>query len=258
MKRIDDRPSITLCIPARNEEATVGYVVRTIRRSLIDRLGYVDEVLVVDDRSTDDTARLARRAGARVVSSWDVCRWPDGSRGKGDALWTSIHACNTELIGWVDADLQNLDPEALSGLFEPLRSRPEIHLVKGRFERFAHGRPQGPGRVTALTAGPLIRLLFPELGWVREPLGGLFAGRVSSFRQLELESDYGVDVGVLLDVAMRNGVESVTEVNLGAISHRNRDLGDLAHMAEQVARTILTRATARGRTKSELSPQLTR
>lgn len=251
MDHRDIRPSVTVCIPARNEEATVGYVVRTIRRSLVDRLGYVDEVLVVDDRSTDDTARVARRAGARVVSSWDVCRWMDGSRGKGDALWTSIHTCTTDLIGWVDADLRNLDPMGLIGLFEPLRVKPSVHLVKGKFERFSHGRPQGPGRVTALTAKPLMRLLFPELSWVQEPLGGLFAGRVSSFRKLELESDYGVDIGVLLDMAMRHGVESVAEVNLGVISHRNRDLGDLSLMAQQVARTILSRADLHGRIQPE-------
>lgn len=258
MAHEDNRPSITVCIPARNEEATIGYVVRTIRRLLVDRLGYVDEVLVVDDRSTDDTAWLAQRAGARLVSSWDICRWPGGSRGKGDALWTSIHSCSSDLIGWVDADLQNLDPAALIGLFEPLRVDPNKHLVKGRFERFAHGRPQGPGRVTALTARPLMRLLYPDLTWVQEPLGGLFAGRVSTFRQLELESDYGVDVGILLDVASRHGVEAIAEVNLGVISHRNRDLGDLTHMAEQVARTILSRATAQGRIESEQSRQLIR
>jgi glucosyl-3-phosphoglycerate synthase len=251
MGRADIRPSITVCVPARNEEATVGFVVRTIRRLLIDRLGLVEEVMVVDDRSTDDTARIARRAGARVVSSWDVCRWPDGSRGKGDALWTSIHTCTTDLIGWVDADLHTLDPARLIGLFEPLRTSPEIHLVKGSFERFAHGRPQGPGRVTALTAKPLIRLLFPELLWVQEPLGGLFAGRVSTFRQLDIESDYGVDVGVLLDVATRHGVESIAEVNLGVISHRNRELGDLSRMADQVARTILSRARIHERTQVE-------
>ncbi len=147
----------------------------------------------------------------------------------------------------MDADLQNFDPAALVGLFEPLRARAGIHLVKGRFERFAHGRPQGPGRVTALTAGPLIRLLYPELSWVQEPLGGLFAGRVSTFRQLELESDYGVDVGILLDAAAQHGVEAIAEVNLGVISHRNRDLGDLSHMAEQVARTILSRANSQNR-----------
>jgi glucosyl-3-phosphoglycerate synthase len=247
----DNLPSITVCVPARNEEATVGFVVRTIRRLLIDRLGLVEEVMVVDDRSTDDTARIARRAGARVVSSWDVCRWPDGSRGKGDALWTSIHTCTTDLIGWVDADLHTLDPARLIGLFEPLRTSPEIHLVKGSFERLSHGRPQGPGRVTALTAKPLIRMLFPELLWVQEPLGGLFAGRVSTFRQLDIESDYGVDVGVLLDVATRHGVESIAEVNLGVISHRNRELGDLSRMADQVARTILSRAHIHGRTQFE-------
>lgn len=251
MDHRDNRPSITVCIPARNEEATVGYVVRTIRRSLVDRLGYVDEVLVVDDRSTDDTARVARRAGAQVVSSWDVCRWTNGSRGKGDAMWTSIHMCTTDLIGWVDADLRNLDPVGLIGLFEPLRAKPWVHLVKGKFERFAHGRPQGPGRVTALTAKPLVRLLFPELSWVQEPLGGLFAGRVSTFRQLELESDYGVDIGILLDMSTRLGVESITEVNLGVISHRNRELGDLSQMAEQVARTILSRAKLHGRIQPE-------
>jgi len=245
-----------VCIPARNEESTVGYVVRTIRRTLVDRSRCVDEVLVVDDRSTDDTARIAGRAGARVVSSWDACREPGGSRGKGDALWTSIQMCSTDLIGWVDADLQSLDPRTLVELFEPLLLNPDVHLVKGRFERLAHGKPQGPGRVTALTAKPLIRLLFPELAWVSEPLGGLFAGRISSFRQIDLERDYGVDVGVLLDVADRYGVRSIAEVDLGMISHRNRELGELSEMAGQVARTIISRAARFGRIETERTDDL--
>ena len=248
--------TVTICIPARNEETTVGSVVRLIRRELVDRLGYVDEVMVVDDRSTDDTAQTARRAGARVVSSWDACRHPAGSLGKGDALWTSIQLCNTDLIGWVDADLREVTPRSLIGLFEPLQSRPETQLVKGRFERLVHGQPHGPGRVTALTAKPLVRLLFPELSWVQEPLGGLFAGRTESFRQIGLEVDYGVDVGILLDMSVRFGVRSIVEVNLGSIAHRNRGLGELSEMAEQVARTVLDRAVRAGRLSPDVGETL--
>lgn len=262
MKQVTDSTgrtnTVTICIPARNEETTVGSVVRLIRRELVDRLGFVDEVMVVDDRSTDDTAQTARRAGARVVSSWDACRHPAGSMGKGDALWTSIQLCTTDLIGWVDADLREVNARSLIGLFEPLRARPETQLVKGRFERLVHGQPHGPGRVTALTAKPLIRLLFPELSWVQEPLGGLFAGRTESFRQIGLEVDYGVDIGILLDMSFRFGVRSIVEVNLGSITHRNRELGELSEMAEQVARTVLGRAVRAGRINSDVGGTLVR
>jgi glucosyl-3-phosphoglycerate synthase len=226
----------TICIPAHNEERTIVDVVALAQRARAMQPSLVAEIMVIDDRSTDRTARLARRAGARVISTHDECRSFGGARGKGDAIWTALRRCNTELITFVDADVTELDESFVARLNEPLRRYPHVHLVKGAFQRM--------GRVTTLTAQPLLALLHPELKSMTEPLSGMFAGRIETLGSLWLDCDYGVDVGILLDVARQHGVHSVMEVELGRLTHRNRDLTSLASTAEQVARAILARSTS--------------
>jgi glucosyl-3-phosphoglycerate synthase len=239
MKR---RPSITMCIPARNEAATVGAVVRRIRRSLVDRESCIDEVIVVDDHSEDATAREASRAGARVVSTSSYGADLVTRGGKGDALWVGLRECRTELIGFVDADLTRLRPSALWNLFVPLIDDSRVQLVKGFVTRVVDERTVEEGRVTALTARPLLSLLQPLAATVREPLGGMFAGRTDELGSLWLDSDYGVDVGILLDIIERHGRDAVVDVPLGRITHRNRPLAELSLTATQVARAILARS----------------
>lgn len=239
MKR---RPSTTICIPARNEAATVGSVVRRIRRSLVDRDSRIDEIIVVDDHSDDGTAREASRAGARVVSTSHYGADLLTRGGKGDAIWVGVRECRTDLIGFVDADLTRLRPSALWNLFQPLITDDNVQLVKGYVTRVVDERTVEEGRVTALTARPLLSLLHPHAADVREPLGGMFAGRTDELGSLWLDSDYGVDVGVLLDIIDRHGRGSVVDVPLGRITHRNRPLAELTVTAAQVARAILARS----------------
>jgi len=224
----------TICIPAHNEMGTIAGVVALALRAQALRPDLVSEVVVVDDRSTDGTADVAARAGARVLSTHDECRGFGGPRGKGDAIWTALRRCNTELITFVDADITELDDRFVARLNEPLRKHSRVHLVKGKFHRM--------GRVTTLTARPLLALLHPELADMSEPLSGVFAGRVDTLGALWLDCDYGVDVGILLDVVRRHGVDGVVEVDLGRLQHRNRDLASLSTTAEQVARAILVRS----------------
>lgn len=198
------------------------------------------EIIVVDDRSSDRTQALARRAGARVVSTVEECAEFGPPSGKGDALWTALRNCETEFVTFVDGDVTELHPRFLAQLNAPLRENENVHLVKGRFCR-GQGRNVS-GRVTMLTARPLLALLRPELQRVHEPLGGMFAGRTDTLGQLWLDCDYGVDVGILLDVAEVYGPGSICEVDLGSLRHRNRDLTSLSQTAEQVARAILTRS----------------
>jgi glucosyl-3-phosphoglycerate synthase len=226
----------TICIPAHNEAGTIAHVVTLARRAQAMQPHLVAEIVVIDDRSTDNTARRARRAGARVISTEDECRSFGGARGKGDAIWTALRRCDTELITFVDADVTHLDDQFVARLNEPLREHPHLHLVKGTFQRM--------GRVTTLTARPLLALLHPDLRAMTEPLSGVFAGRVETLGALWLDCDYGVDVGILLDVARQHGVHSVMEVDLGRLTHRNRDLESLSLTAEQVARAILARSTS--------------
>lgn len=235
-------PTKTICIPARNESATIGKVVRSLRWAA-DRSDIgLESILVVDDRSTDNTAAIAAHAGARVVSTSDLCAQFGGSRGKGDAIWASLRACETELIGWADGDLGQMNPLAILEIFRPLISEDNAQLVKGKFDRLVNGNVSGEGRVTALTARPLLGLLHPEFPDLSQPLSGIFAGRTAIIGGLWLDCDYGVDIGITLDICEIFGNESVREGNIGQISHRRRPLSQLATTASQVSRAIIARA----------------
>lgn len=231
----------TVCIPAHNEASTIKQVVELVHRASRHRRGLIAEVLVVDDRSTDGTADIAAAAGARVLFTADECSNFGGSRGKGDAIWTGLRRCETDLITFIDADVTTLSSRFVERLNAPLLRSRDVHLVKGRFRR-ASGRNVS-GRVTMLTARPLLSLLHPEIGHLKEPLSGMFAGRVDTLGELWLDCDYGVDVGILLDVVNSVGPHSVVEVDLGELRHRNRDLDSLSLTAEQVARAILARSS---------------
>jgi glucosyl-3-phosphoglycerate synthase len=241
------RQTRTVAVPAYNEAGTIGSVVSALREDLL-RPGSIDEIIVIDDGSTDDTARLARRAGARVITTSGSNHWSEGrehvrgGRGKGAAMRASLDAATTEVICWVDGDVSGVDFSLFTRLFEPL-SRAEVRLVKGTFQRVNDGIIYGPGRVTALTARPLLSLVVPELSWMSDPLSGVAAGRVSDLRLLDFELDYGVDIGLAIDVCQRWGKDSVAEVNLGRLAHRRRSLSSLEITATQVARTILGRSS---------------
>jgi glucosyl-3-phosphoglycerate synthase len=236
----EPRPSVTLCIPARNEAATIGRVVEYVRGFRDGRLRAVDEILVVDDRSDDGTGDIARAAGARVVRTDDHC--PGGSRGKGDAVWTSLQACDTDLIGWMDGDLVEFPDRLVPDLFAPLVDDDSVQLVKGAFTRInADGTTVVGGRVTSLTAKPLLALLNPELAALADPLSGVFAGRTEVLRTFDIEPDYGVDIGIVLDVSSRFGPWAIREVHLGHIVHRQQEIDRLSAMATMVARTIIDR-----------------
>jgi glucosyl-3-phosphoglycerate synthase len=226
--KADDGVSISVCIPARDEEATVGGVVSAIRRELTDRHGLVDEIVVVDDHSSDRTAAIARDAGARVVET-------DAPLGKGEALWTSLRETDGDLVVWVDADVRGFDPRFVIGLAGPMLLDDDIDFVKGTYER-------NSGRVTELVARPVISLLHPMLRAFAQPLSGEFAGRRELLERLPFTTDYGVDIGLLIDAAREVGLERIAQVDLGVRVHRNRPLEELTPQAEQVLRAALERA----------------
>jgi glucosyl-3-phosphoglycerate synthase len=196
--------SISVCIPARDEELTVGGVVGAIVRDLVERHALVDEVLVVDDWSQDATGDVARRAGARVVATHEP-------RGKGEALWTSLRESSGDLVVWVDGDVRGFDPRFVIGLAGPMLLHDDIDFVKGWYER-------NSGRVTEL------------------------AGRRELLERLPFTTDYGVDLGLLIDVAREIGLDRIAQVDLGVRVHRNRPLEELTPQAEQVLRAALERA----------------
>lgn len=225
---------ISVCIPARNEEATVGRVVGAVRSELMERHGLVDELVVVDDGSTDATARVARQAGACVVAQ--------RAAGKGRAMRHGLDRTRGDIVVYLDADIEEFDPAFVVGLVGPLLSGPDLVFVKASYERPLAGRAGEGGRVTELAAKPLLRILFPELAAFDQPLAGEVAGRRAHLEKLEFEPGYGVEVAMLVDLANGCGLAALAQCDLGERRHRNRPLAELAPQSETVIRTILARA----------------
>jgi len=233
---------VSVCLPARDEAATVGEIVAAVHRTLVIGTPLVDEILVLDDHSTDATAQVAAGAGARVVGAGDVAPEFGDEPGKGQALWKTVLASTGDLIVWCDADLRDFDPAFITGLLGPLLTEPEIQFVKGFYERpETRGRPGG-GRVTELLARPALALLHPALAAMVQPLSGEYAARRSLVEGLPFVEGYGVDIGLLLDALAAVGLKGLAQVDLGARFHRNRSLAELSIQATEVLHTILDRA----------------
>ncbi len=216
--------SVSVVIPAYNEEATVAEVVSVARK-----LSYVDEVIVVDDGSTDRTVEEAESAGATVISHIM-------NEGKGSAIKTGFKNSHGDIVAFIDADVSNFTSEKIDKIIRPiLEDRTDI--TKTKFARES-------GRVTELTAKPLLGFFFPELNY-EQPLSGQFAGKRSALNKIRFEKDYGVDVGIVLDADV-HGIK-ILEVDIGDICHDMSPLADLNRMANEVVRTIIDRAVEYGR-----------
>jgi glucosyl-3-phosphoglycerate synthase len=243
--------SVSVCIPARNEAATIGRVVRVLRRALVDRSRLVDEIVVMDGGSGDDTASIARSEGAIVYSEEEVLPEAGPGRGKGEGMWKSLHVCHGDIICWVDADIHNIHPRFVYGLVGPLLTDETIQYVKAFYERPLRDRkvtnPSGGGRVTELLARPVLNLFWPNLAGVVQPLSGEYAGRREVLEQLRFSSGYGVELGLLIDIAGRCGLDGIAQVDLEVRVHRNQDMQALSRMSFGILQTALTRLMEEGR-----------
>ena len=216
--------SVSIVIPAYNEEATVAEVVSVARK-----LSYVDEVIVVDDGSTDRTVEEAESAGATVISHIM-------NEGKGSAIKTGFKNSHGDIVAFIDADVSNFTSEKIDKIIRPILED-KADITKTKFARES-------GRVTELTAKPLLGFFFPELNY-EQPLSGQFAGKRSALNKIRFEKDYGVDVGIVLDADV-HGIK-ILEVDIGDICHDMSPLADLNKMANEVVRTIIDRAVEYGR-----------
>jgi glucosyl-3-phosphoglycerate synthase len=241
---------ISVVLPARNEEATVGRLVADLHEHWVRRVPLVDELLVVDSDSNDATAAVARAAGADVVATADVLPAHGTRPGKGEALWKSLAATTGDLVVFLDADLVGDVAHYVPGLLGPLLSDPQTDYVKGCYTRplEVEGRaePTGGGRVTELTARPLLNALWPELAGFVQPLGGEYAGRRSALEQVPFVSAYGVEIGLLIDLLRLGGLSSLAQVDLGERRHTSQSQEALGAMAGQVVSAVLARAERGG------------
>jgi glucosyl-3-phosphoglycerate synthase len=234
--------TVSVCLPARDEEATVGHVVATVRRSLVERLPLVDEIVVMDDGSSDATGDAARAEGARVARVSELLPDLPFGEGKGNAMWKSLYACEGDLLCWVDADIRNFRADFVTRLLAPLLTDPDVGMVKGFYRRPLHDSPTGGGRVTELMARPVLSYLFPLLTRFVQPLAGEYAARRSILEAVPFVEGWGVEIGLLLDVVHRFGIQSVSQVDLGVRAHRNRPLEQLGPQALAILATALRRA----------------
>lgn len=250
--RSEKRLTISVCLPARDEAGTVGTIVEALA-SLAGSAGLVDEIVVLDDRSRDDTAAVARNAGAKVVSTAEVLPAYGRGGGKGAALWKSLLVTTGDIICWLDADVEPFDPGVVVSLVGPLMSG-DADFAKGHYRRNTGPGGLGGGRVTELTAKPLLRRFMPHLDAFAQPLSGEYAGLRSVLERLPFEPGWGVDLGLLADVVDLAGIDRVAAVDLGERHHSHRPLAELAPQADAVVGVILDRCGLRSSSEVALPP----
>lgn len=232
--------TVSVCIPCRDEAATIGSLVSVIRSELMDDVGIVDELIVLDDRSTDDTAVVAGHAGARVVGIEDVHGEHGNGHGKGNALWASLLVSRGDIVVWCDGDVTSFEPDWVVKLIAPLLDDDTVAMVKALYHRPT--KYGGGGRTTELVARPLMSMYFPSLTGLAQPLSGEYAARRSVLERLEFVQGWGVEMALLIDIAKLHGAASIGQVDLGNRLHRHRTLHSLSVQAAEVTATMLGRA----------------
>lgn len=235
--------TISLGLPALNEEETIGKIIKTIKTALMVKAPLLDEIVLIDSGSTDRTAEIARDQGIPVVQHSDILPQYGTVRGKGEALWKSLYALKGDLIAWIDTDIVNIHPRFVYGILGPLLRHSKIQYVKGFYRRplkvgntYQAG---GGGRVTELVARPLFNLFYPELSGIVQPLAGEYAGRRAALERTPFYAGYGVETGLLLNLVERYGISGIAQVDLRRRIHRNQTLTALSRMSFAIIQVFI-------------------
>jgi glucosyl-3-phosphoglycerate synthase len=242
------RASVSVCLPARDEEKTIGPILESLLP--LRAGGVIDQIVVVDD-SRDATARIAREMGAEVHDQEDLLPAVGPVLGKGDAMWRALSVLRGEVICFLDADSEHFGAHFACGLLGPLLCDAGTEFVKGLYRRpFRVGEltlPDGGGRVTELTARPLLNLFYPELAAVAQPLAGEVAARRELLERIPFVTGYGVDIALLIDAYRAVGLDAIAQVDLDVRQNAHQPLRDLGPMAFAVLRAVAARLEREGR-----------
>lgn len=246
--------SVSICLPARNEARTIGAILE--RLLPLREHGAVDQIVVVD-HSSDATARIALDLGVEVHDQEQLMPELGPVLGKGDAMWRALGVLTGDVICFLDADSEQFGAHFACGLLGPLLCQDGISLVKGFYRRpFRVGEltlPDGGGRVTELTARPLLNLFYPELAAVQQPLAGEVAARRGLLERLPFVTGYGVDIGLLLDAYAGVGLDGIAQVDLDVRQNSHQQLRELGPMAFAVLQAIALRLEREGRLAGPLA-----
>ncbi len=248
---LKERQGVTISIglPALNEEETVGNVITTIKSALMDEVPLVDEIVLIDSNSTDNTVQIAQDIGIPVYRHPDILPEVGSVRGKGEALWKSLYVLKGDIIAWVDTDIKNIHPRFVYGILGPLLRNSRIQYVKGFYRRPILVGEQlqayGGGRVTELVARPLFNLFYPEISGVVQPLSGEYAGRRSALERVPFFSGYGVETGLLIDLFDLFGLDGIAQTNLKERVHHNQPLVGLSKMSFSILQVFIQRLESR-------------
>ncbi len=234
--------TISLALPALNEEETVGNVIRTVKKALMDEVPLLDEIVLMDSNSTDRTREIAEDLGIPVYIHQKVLPQYGARAGKGEALWKSLYVTRGDIILWIDTDIVNIHPRFVYGLMGPLLLRDRTKFVKGFYRRPLKVGDKiqagGGGRVTELTARPLLNLFYPELSGIIQPLSGEYGGRREVLERLPFSSGYGVEIAMLIDVFERYGLSAIAQVDLQKRIHHNQPLEALSKMSFAIIQAV--------------------
>jgi glucosyl-3-phosphoglycerate synthase len=243
--------TISLALPALNEEETIGEIIDTLRRTLVQEVPLIDEIVLIDSNSDDRTRDIAAEHDIPVYIHQEILPQYGSFVGKGEALWKSLYVLKGDIIAWVDTDIRNFHPRFVYGIIGPLLREPRLQYCKGFYRRPIHlgetVAAAGGGRVTELTARPLFNLFYPELSGVVQPLAGEYAARRSAIEAVPFFTGYGVETGLLIDLLEKHSLGALAQVDLQQRIHRNQELMPLSKMAFAIIQVIMKRLEERQR-----------
>ncbi len=250
---------VSVCLPTLNTVGTVGATLRAFRTELVERYPLIDQLCIIDSRSTDGTLEAAEAEGAQIFFDDEILPGLTPAAGKGEALWKSLFVLEGDIIAWIDSDIENIHPRFAYGVIGPLLSDPDIGYVKGFYERPLNEggelKPSGGGRVTELTVRPMLNMFYPDLAGLIQPLSGEYGGRRSVLESVPFFTGYGVETGLLIDIYDRYGVEAIAQTDLEVRVHHNQGIESLSKMSFGILQALFRRLEDDGKVSVKTPPQ---